>query len=128
MVVLAIASVAILVAFATSISASSEHRALASFDTALRSAYQDATSQIQYSASAHYVSCATASTYQNQVSFNNLPAGYTAQITSVTYWNAPSVFLLWLLVPSGFHLAPVGHDLRGVCIGWCQFHHQRSRK
>ncbi len=92
MVVLAIASVAILVAFATSISASSEHRALASFDTALRSAYQDATSQIQYSASAHYVSCATASTYQNQVSFNNLPAGYTAQITSVTYWNAPSSF------------------------------------
>src|SRR5450755_4112047 len=92
MVVLAIASVAILVAFATSISASSEHRALASFDTALRSAYQDATSQIQYAANAHYVSCATASTYQNQVSFNNLPAGYTAQITSVTYWNAPSSF------------------------------------
>ena len=69
MVVLAIASVAILVAFATSISGSSEHRALASLDTALRSAYQDATSQIQYAANAHYVSCATASTYQNEVSF-----------------------------------------------------------
>ena len=27
-----------------------------------------------------------------EVSFNNLPAGYTAQITSVTYWNAPSAF------------------------------------
>src|SRR5580704_8252040 len=92
MVVLAIASVAILLAFATSISGSSEHRALASADTALRGAYQDATSQIQYAANAHYVSCATASTYQNQVSFNNLPTGYTAQITSVTYWNAPSSF------------------------------------
>ena len=75
--------------------------ALASYDTALRSAYQDATSQIQSSASAHYVSCATASTYQNQVSFNNLPAGYTAQITSVTYWNAPSSFSFGSSCPSG---------------------------
>ena len=127
MVVLAIASVAILVAFATSISASSEHRALASLDTALRSAYQDATSQIQYAANAHYVSCATASTYQNEVSFN-LPAGYTAQITSVTYWNAPSAFSFGTSCAAGSTCAPVGHDVRGVFIGWCQFHHQRSCK
>ena len=46
-VILGIASVALLIAFAASISASAVHRGLATFDTVIRSASQQAISQIQ---------------------------------------------------------------------------------
>ena len=46
-VVLGLASVALLMAFATSISASAEHRSLTTFDTVLRTASEEAISQIQ---------------------------------------------------------------------------------
>ncbi len=83
--ILGIASVAILFAFATSITGSSEHRTLAAIDVALRSASQDAVSQVQFSAAAPYKSCAVPTDY-GQVAFNNLPSGYTASITAVSYW------------------------------------------
>src|SRR5664280_2861900 len=93
LVVLGLASVAMLVAFATSISASAEHRSLATFDTELRSASEQIISQIQQQTNPQYESCAPVADYQaggtNQVTFS-LPAGYTAKITSVQYWNGSS--------------------------------------
>ena len=46
-VILGLASVALLMAFGTSISASAEHRSLTTFDTVLRTASEEAISQIQ---------------------------------------------------------------------------------
>ena len=89
MAILGVASVAILFAFATSITGSSEHRSLAAIDVALRSATQDAISQVQFASSAQYVSCAVPTNY-GQVAFNNLPSGYTASITAVNYWTGSS--------------------------------------
>ena len=88
-VILGIASVALLVAFAASISASAVHRSIATFDTVLRSATQQAISQIQQQPDPLYVSCAYTSTYQtgpNQVVFS-LPPTYSASVSQVQYWN-----------------------------------------
>ena len=92
-VILGIASVALLVAFAASISASAVHRSIATFDTVIRSASQQAISQIQQQPDPLYESCAPLAYYQTgpgAVVFN-LPTGYTAQVTSVQYWTG-SVF------------------------------------
>ncbi|HEV3213450.1 MAG TPA: hypothetical protein VGZ03_08665 [Acidimicrobiales bacterium] len=91
--ILGIASVALLVAFAASISASAVHRSLATFDTVIRSASQQAISQIQQQPNPLYESCAPLAYYQSgpgAVVFN-LPSGYSAQVTSVQYWTG-SVF------------------------------------
>jgi type II secretory pathway pseudopilin PulG len=47
LVILGLASVALLLAFGTSISSSAEHRSLTTFDTVLRTASEEAISQIQ---------------------------------------------------------------------------------
>ena len=59
-VILGIASVALMIAFAASISASAVHRSLATFDTVIRSASQQAISQIQQQPDPLYESCAPA--------------------------------------------------------------------
>jgi large repetitive protein len=62
LVVLAIASVALIVAFQTSISASSRHRSLANDDTVLTTATQEAITQLQNDSSI-WQSCVSESTY-----------------------------------------------------------------
>ncbi len=90
LVVMGLAAVALLGAFASSISGSATHRSLTSFDIALRSAAENATSQIEDGTNPSYESCAPVSYYQaggaGAVTFTP-PDGYSAQITSVQYWD-----------------------------------------
>lgn len=89
LIVLGLSTVALMTAFSTTIAASAEHRSFATFDTVLRSASNEVISQIQ-GPSDLYKSCAALADYQtggsNAVAFS-LPAGYTAQITAISYWD-----------------------------------------
>jgi hypothetical protein len=69
------------------ISSSAEYRGLATMDTVLRSASEQAISQVGQQ-SALFASCGSAGpSGPGQVNFS-LPAGYTAVVSSVQYWNA----------------------------------------
>jgi hypothetical protein len=92
LVVLGIASVAMILAFATSINGSANHRSLATFDTVLKTAADEVTSQLQQQSNALWGTCSGASP---STTFTGLPSGYTAQVTSVQYWNGTS------FMPSG---------------------------
>ena len=85
-VILGITSVAILLAFATSISGSAEHRSLATMDTVLRTAAEEAISQIQQQTNTQFGTCPV----PDVVNFV-LPTGYTATIAPTgyptMYWN-----------------------------------------
>ena len=100
LVILSIATVALLIAFATSISASATHRSAATLDTVIRSASQQAISQFQQQTSPLYKSCATLSDYTTAQPTGNapvftLPTGYTAYVSAVQWWNGTT------FVPSG---------------------------
>jgi large repetitive protein len=93
-VVMGITSVAVLLAFATSISGSAEHRSLATMDTVLRTAAEEAISQIQQQSNAQFGQCPV----PNKVTFNlpQTPApGWSATLAptingttySTKYWN-----------------------------------------
>jgi type II secretory pathway pseudopilin PulG len=87
-VVLGLTSVALLTAFGTIISSSAEYRGLATMDTVLRSASQQAISQVGQQPGALFASCESAGpSGPGQVNFS-LPAGYTAVVSSVQYWDA----------------------------------------
>ncbi len=88
MVIISLCVVAFLSAFTTSISASAEHGSLVSMDAVLRSTSEEAISQIQLSAVPLYTSCATPASYGG-IDFG-APAGYSASVTSVEYWNGSS--------------------------------------
>lgn len=88
LVIVSLCVVAFLSAFSTSISASAEHRTLVSIDTVLRSASENALSQIEQDSSPLFSACATPSTYSG-INFG-IPSGYVATITSVEYWNGSS--------------------------------------
>jgi len=89
LMVMSICGVALLSAFATSITASSRHRTLANMNTILASYAETATSQIQQQQS--FAACATPSTYNGTVVPPPLPSGvYGISVTSVTYWNGTS--------------------------------------
>ena len=82
-VVLGLCSMALMLGFGTSINGSSEYRSIATVDTVLRTAVEEATSAIQQNAS---VAFACPDTYV--VSFNPaLPTGYSGTVSSVKYWN-----------------------------------------
>jgi len=85
LVVLGVASVALLVSFATSISASSTYRDVATLDSVLRTASEEVITQIQQQPAAMFASCGGAA----NVTFS-LPTGYTAAITAVEYWTGSS--------------------------------------
>jgi hypothetical protein len=68
LVVIALTAVAILGAFATSISATTEHRTLANADSVIRSFAEYATYEIELSSNPSWVSCATPSDYNPTVS------------------------------------------------------------
>ncbi|MGD0055267.1 MAG: type II secretion system protein [Acidimicrobiales bacterium] len=91
LIVLSLASVAVIVAFSTTISASGEHRSLATFNTMIRSATEQAISQVQGTSAVPFNNCAPLSYYQagiGKVTFAPPPSGtnYTAAITNVSYW------------------------------------------
>ncbi|MFZ0058947.1 MAG: hypothetical protein WAL35_02735, partial [Acidimicrobiales bacterium] len=81
MVVIGIAALAIMLGFSTSLWGSSDYRNVATIDTVLRSAAEEATAQLQQQSSTLWGDCGGAS----QVAFS-LPTGYMAQI-SPSYWN-----------------------------------------
>jgi type II secretory pathway pseudopilin PulG len=92
-VVLGVASLALLIAFGVSITASAEHRNLATMDTVLRTASEEAESSLQGGLAPAYVSCGTAAYYQTVIgsafSLPTTPApGYTATVSQVQYWNS----------------------------------------
>ena len=98
-VILGLASVAILLAFGTSISGSAEHRNLATADTVLRTAAEVTTSLIQQQSSTQWGNCpnpAVPNPYSNLQSTvsTSLPTGWTVQINPsgypVGYWNSSS--------------------------------------
>ncbi len=90
LVVLGLASVALIIAFSTSISASAEHRRLATADIVLGSVSQEAIAGIGSQLSL-FTSCQTLGYYQTTVPLT-VPSSYltlfSAQITQVQYWNA----------------------------------------
>jgi hypothetical protein len=103
-VVLALASVALIVGFGTSISSSAEHRNLATFDTILAATSQEAISQIQQQQSL-FQTCPSnpVSFYQGENNSSQpavtslymaVPSPYSSQYTvtytGVSYWNVAS--------------------------------------
>jgi type II secretory pathway pseudopilin PulG len=89
LVVLSLSSVAIILAFATSISSSAEQRNLANVDTVLRGAAEEATSQMQQDSGSYFGSCPAAgqSPLAESLQFPGLTSGYSAQVNSVLYWD-----------------------------------------
>jgi len=85
LVVLGVASVALLVSFATSITASGTYRDVATLDSVLRTASEEVITQIQQQPAALFQSCGGAA----NVTFT-LPTGYTAAITADNYWTGTS--------------------------------------
>ena len=111
LLILSVATVALLIAFATSISASATHRTAATFDTAIRSASQQAVAQLQQQTSPLYKSCGTLAYYTTpQAQGGGAPTfsltGYTAAITGVQYWSGSSFSSNGTCVPE---LAGVDH-------------------
>ena len=91
MVVIGLAALSILLAFATSISGTGVHRNLATFDTVLRTASAEVAADIQQQPASSFANCSGA--YQINTSLPGsitVPASYSASITSVAYWNATS--------------------------------------
>ena len=93
-VVLGMAGVAMLTAFGAAFTSSQEHRNLANIQLAQKSVQQQIVAQLENDS--QYVSCAPIATYlpsgSNPVTFTNLPKGYTAQITGVSYWSGSYPF------------------------------------
>jgi hypothetical protein len=93
LVILSIATVALLFAFATSISASATHRSAATLDTVIRSASQQAISQIEQQTSPTYKSCANPSYYEPggagapTFTVPTGPLGFQVAVTGIQYWN-----------------------------------------
>jgi hypothetical protein len=87
LVVLALASVSILTAFSTAIWGASDYRTIATVDTVVKTAAEEAITQLQEQSATQWAQCPGAS----QVTFNKpaLPTGYTATIAP-QYWNGSS--------------------------------------
>jgi type II secretory pathway pseudopilin PulG len=100
-VVLGLASVALLIAFSTSISASAEHRRLATANISLGSVSQQAIAEIE-SQITLFTICHPLSYYQNSANIPlTQPAGssWSAAITDVQYWSASSSSFSHTCVP-----------------------------
>ena len=91
LIVLGMASVALLIAFSTTIAASAEHRRLATADIVLSSSSEQAISAISADLNL-FQTCQPLSTYQNSSTIPlAIPAiyqnTYTVQVTNVQYWS-----------------------------------------
>ncbi|MGD0220411.1 MAG: hypothetical protein ABSC73_08160, partial [Acidimicrobiales bacterium] len=82
LVVIGVAALSIMLGFSTSLWGSSDYRNVATIDTVLRTAAEEATSQLQQQSSTVWGNCSGAS----GVNFS-LPSGYTATI-SPEYWSS----------------------------------------
>jgi hypothetical protein len=92
LIVLGLASVALLIAFSTSISASATHRKLATSDIVLSAVSQQAIASIN-SQLLLFQSCQSLAYFQANVPMTvpiQYSASYTVQLTSVQYWNTTS--------------------------------------
>ena len=93
LIVLSIAVVALIVTFATGISASVDHRHLAANDVVLRQVEQQAFYLVQQQSSPLYTSCASLAGGQyavlaNNATYNKLPSGYSVtMINPIQYWD-----------------------------------------
>ncbi len=85
-IILGLAGVALIVAFQTSISASSEHRNLSNEATAMADITSTAYSQIRNNPSI-FVSQQGLSVYQSLLTGMTLPTGFSVTVTGVTYWD-----------------------------------------
>ncbi|MGO8826430.1 MAG: hypothetical protein ACLQU9_14500, partial [Acidimicrobiales bacterium] len=123
--VIGIGATAILLAFATSISGSGQERTAASFDTMLRTAAAEVTSDIQQQYSQAQTNptgpvglavaqCAGANLV-NQASIPLPDATYTATITDVQFWqtNLPSFAFTAAQPPSSYSACPSGTNQQG---------------
>ena len=107
--VIAVASTAILLAFATSISGSGAHRNVTTMDTMLRTAAVEVAADIQQQGSTVFATCSGAAVVNQglpgSIPLPNpqpLPAPqYTASITGVQYWNSSTYSFTSLQSPPG---------------------------
>jgi hypothetical protein len=102
--VLALCVSALLGALVTTITSASEHRSLASIDTALRSYAEQLKYDVELNPNTSgtlpnapwYMQCATVTTSsyagQQVLPPANLPAGYTVVIQGIEYWNGINAF------------------------------------
>ena len=90
LIVLSIAVLALLISFATGISASVDHRNLAKNDVVLRQVEEQAFYQIQQQPSPQplYTSCATVlgGAYSG-ITYSSLPSGYSVTMNPILYWD-----------------------------------------
>ncbi len=86
--VMGIAATAILLAFATTISGSGDHRNAVTLDSMLRTASAEVTAAIQHQSSALFSSCAGANVYSAPGSIPLPNSSYSANITGVQYESA----------------------------------------
>jgi len=103
LMVLGIASVALLIAFGTTLSASAQHRDLTNYNTVLASTNAEVSALVQQNANTLFGTCASLSSYPSSSTLSaNLPYAYSAQIISVSYWNGTS----WASCTTGLDTAP----------------------
>jgi type II secretory pathway pseudopilin PulG len=105
--VLGLASVAVLLALATTISGSAEHRNLTTMDTVLRTAAEQVISEAQQASSTQFGNCPTTS---SPTSGNTdlsgltmsppLPTYYSWSVTSAAYWSSVTSDFSGACVPS----------------------------
>jgi hypothetical protein len=88
--VISIAAVAILLAFATSISGSGVHRQVVNFNTMLHTASAEATAAVQQQGASAFTSCSAANAANTAGISLPSGTGYTASISGVQYWNGSS--------------------------------------
>jgi type II secretory pathway pseudopilin PulG len=130
-VVLALASVALIVGFGTSISSSAEHRNLATFDTILAATSQEAIAQIQLQQSLFQTCEATPALtvafYQGENASGkplllNIPSPYTSQYTvtytGVLYWDsANGVYDSTSCVSNGYQAELITLTVKDIATG-----------
>jgi type II secretory pathway pseudopilin PulG len=87
--VVGIAAVALLLAFATSITGSGDHRNQATFNTMLTTATAELTAAVQNNLSGYFTTACSGAQTINNSSSSAIPLAspYTASISSVQYWN-----------------------------------------
>src|SRR5271165_4235402 len=86
--VIGIAATAILLAFATTISGSGDHRNEVNLDTMLRTASAEVTAGIQQQASTYFSNCSGAASYSTPGSIALPNSSYSAFVASVQYESA----------------------------------------
>lgn len=97
LIILGLASLALIVAFGTSMTASGEHRSLTTADTYVKTVANHVAGSVQSSTS-NFSSCPTIpsnltsvlSAYSSIAGQVSLPTGYGASVTAVKYWISPT--------------------------------------